>query len=85
MPPTKKLTISVSEAAELIGISRAQAYRCVKARQLRAVRLGRRIVIPVAAVEESLATPYVDDLALSCLPPSADMPGQEPQRPKLGS
>ena len=51
-----RLTITVEQAAELIGISRAQAYRCVKRGELRAVQLGRRIVGPVVAVEHLLGT-----------------------------
>jgi excisionase family DNA binding protein len=54
--PTNKLTLTVEEAARLIGISRAQAYRCVHSGQLKAVQLGRRIVVPVIAVEELLST-----------------------------
>jgi excisionase family DNA binding protein len=49
--------LTVEEAAHLIGISRAQAYRCIKRGQLRAVQLGRRLVVPVAAVEELLGIP----------------------------
>jgi excisionase family DNA binding protein len=47
---TAKLTLTVGEAAEVLGISRAHAYRCVKNGELRAVQLGRRLVVPVAAV-----------------------------------
>jgi excisionase family DNA binding protein len=50
----KKLTLTVGEAATLIGISRAQAYRCVRSGELKAVQLGRRIVVPIVAVEELL-------------------------------
>ena len=55
-PSSRKLTLTVEEAATLIGISRAQAYRCVRRGQLRAVQLGRRIVVPVVAIEELLST-----------------------------
>ena len=58
---TGKLTLTVEEAAHLIGISRAQAHRCVKRGQLRAVQIGRRIVVPVVAVEELLGTPVPRD------------------------
>ena len=54
--PTKKLTLTVEEAATIIGISRAQAYRCIRSGQIKAVQLGRRIVVPVVAVEELLST-----------------------------
>src|SRR5918994_904 len=41
-------TISVAQAAELLGVSRSAAYRAVAAGQLPALRLGRRIHIPTA-------------------------------------
>jgi excisionase family DNA binding protein len=41
-------TISVAQAAELLGVSRRAAYRAVAAGQLPALRLGRRIHIPTA-------------------------------------
>jgi excisionase family DNA binding protein len=44
LPPT----ISVAQAAELLGVSRSAAYRAVAAGQLPAPRLGRRIHIPTA-------------------------------------
>lgn len=60
-PRTSKLTLTVQEAAELIGISRAQAYRCVRSGQLKAVQLGRRIVVPIIAVEELLSMTVAPD------------------------
>jgi excisionase family DNA binding protein len=43
---TTRLTVTVSEAAELLGISRALAYELVARQQIPAIRLGHRIVIP---------------------------------------
>ena len=42
--------LAVSEAAELLGISRAHAYRLVACGDLPSVRLGRRVLIPVSAI-----------------------------------
>jgi excisionase family DNA binding protein len=44
----------VEEAAELIGISRAKAYECVRSGELKGVQLGRRVVIPRIALEQLL-------------------------------
>ena len=50
----RRLTYTVEEAAALIGISRAKAYKCVRSGELRSVHLGRRIVIPAVAIEDLL-------------------------------
>lgn len=39
------LTLSVEHAARLIGVSRATVYRMVRDGELRAVRVGRRVLI----------------------------------------
>lgn len=51
------VTVTVAEAAEMLGISRSSAYKCVRTGELRALRLGRRLVVPRAALEELLAGP----------------------------
>lgn len=42
-----RLTVTVEEAGELLGISRAHAYELVRRGELPSLRLGRRIVVPV--------------------------------------
>ena len=49
-----RLTLTVEEAAELLGISRTLAYELVTRRELPSVRLGRRIVVPRRALEALL-------------------------------
>ncbi|MDH3681511.1 MAG: helix-turn-helix domain-containing protein [Acidimicrobiia bacterium] len=44
-------TYTVDEAAAILGISRTTAYECVKSGELPSLRLRRRIVIPVTALE----------------------------------
>lgn len=61
MDDGKVLTISVSEAAEMLGVSRSTAYECVRTGQLRAVRIGRRVVVPKEAIAELLARAIVTD------------------------
>jgi excisionase family DNA binding protein len=46
------LACSVPEAARLLGISRAFAYELVARGELPHLRLGRRIVVPRAAIVE---------------------------------
>ena len=51
---TERRVWTVSEAARVLGISRAHAYELVARRELPHLRLGRRIVIPRQALDELL-------------------------------
>lgn len=42
---TDRMTISVDEAAKLLGISRSFAYELCARRELPVIRLGRRVVV----------------------------------------
>lgn len=60
-PPTlddraRSAVLSVSEAADALGISASHAYRLVRRGELPSVRLGRRLVVPRVAIERALAT-----------------------------
>lgn len=46
--PEGPATISVTKAAKLLGISRTTAYEAVRDGSLPAIRVRRRIVIPMA-------------------------------------
>lgn len=48
----ERLTLSIDEAAAMLGISRAHAYELVRRGELPRLRLGRRVVIPRKALEE---------------------------------
>lgn len=50
----EKLALSVTEAAKMLGISRNTAYAAIKDGDLPVIRLGRRVLIPVAALEKKL-------------------------------
>jgi excisionase family DNA binding protein len=50
-----RLTLDVPDAARLLGIGRAAAYEGVRRGEIPHVRIGGRILIPRAALEEMLA------------------------------
>lgn len=52
MPELNRLTLTVEEAAELLGISRGLAYELVKRGELPRLQLGRRVVVPRKALED---------------------------------
>ena len=49
-----RLTMTVSEMAHQLGISKPKAYELVKREDFPAVFIGKRIIIPVHALEEWL-------------------------------
>ena len=53
----KRLTLTVNEAAHLLGISRGLAYELARCGRLPVIRLGRRILIPRVALEKMLSRP----------------------------
>jgi excisionase family DNA binding protein len=50
-----KDTFTVTEAAEILRISRNSAYEAVNNKELPTIRFGRRFVIPRIALERLLA------------------------------
>lgn len=50
----ERLTLTVEEAVQLLGISRGLAYELVRRGELPSVHLGRRIVVPVRRLEAML-------------------------------
>jgi len=48
-------TLDVPEVAKLLGIGRDTAYEAVASGEIPSIRLGRRIVVPEAALERLLS------------------------------
>ena len=51
----EKVVMTVKECAEYLSISRPSAYQAVKRGEIPAIHIGRRILIPVAAIQKLLA------------------------------
>jgi len=52
-----KLTLSVEEAAKLLGIGRNLCYDRVKTGEIPVIKIGRRLLVPRSALEKLLANP----------------------------
>ena len=50
----EKLTLTITEAAQLLGISRTTAYELARQGKIPVLRLGKRLVVPKAALERML-------------------------------
>jgi excisionase family DNA binding protein len=49
-----KPTMQVDDVAKALGISRASAYEGVKTGDIPSIKIGRRVVVPTAAVRRML-------------------------------
>ena len=49
-------TLTVEEAAVVLGIGRGLAYEAARRGELPTLRLGRRLIVPVVALQRMLAT-----------------------------
>jgi len=56
MPDHECLTLSVPEAAQLLGVSRALAYQLVARGELPSLRLGKRLVVPRHVIDALLSS-----------------------------
>lgn len=54
MTTNQPLTLTVEQAAQVLGIGRSTAYELVRSGDLKHIRLRRRIVVPVAHLAERL-------------------------------
>lgn len=51
----ERLTLSIPEAAKVLGISRGLAYQLAKEGKIPVIRLGKRLVVPKLALEKLLS------------------------------
>ena len=65
---TDRQTLTVEEAAALLGIGRNSAYQAVAAGQIPVIRIGRRLLVPRAALERLLA--------VTSVPADGNLPGR---------
>ena len=52
--PVHRLTFTVEEAATALGISRAFAYEAVARGEIPCIRIGKRILVPLAGLNRLL-------------------------------
>lgn len=52
VPNPGPLLVSINEAAEMLGVSRRLTISLLDSGQLRSLKLGRRRMVPVAALHE---------------------------------
>ncbi|HMO11172.1 MAG TPA: helix-turn-helix domain-containing protein [Actinotalea sp.] len=60
LQPDERRVFRVVEAAPVLGISRSKLYEFIAAGEIRSIRIGRLRKIPVAAIDEFIASPESD-------------------------
>jgi excisionase family DNA binding protein len=49
-----KSTVTIEEAAPIIGVSRGSAYAAARSGEIPTLRIGKRLLVPVAALRRLL-------------------------------
>lgn len=52
----ERLTLTVEEAGKRLGIGRNGAYDAVRRGEIPTIKLGRRLLVPIAALDRMLDT-----------------------------
>lgn len=52
---TARKTMTIPEAAKVLGIGRNQGYEAATRGDIPTIRIGKRVLVPVAALEKMLA------------------------------
>ena len=55
MENTTRQTYTIAETGRLLGIGRNQAYAAAKAGEIPTIRVGKRLLVPKAALDRLLA------------------------------
>lgn len=60
MAQDTQIALTVAEAAQRLRISQVAAYRQIKAGQIPSVRVGRRLLVPAAWIDQLLEDAVAD-------------------------
>jgi excisionase family DNA binding protein len=50
----KRKTLTVTETAKVLGIGRNQCYEAIRRGELPTIKIGKRILVPLVALEQKL-------------------------------
>ena len=53
----ERLTMTVEEAAQALGVSRSLAYDAVRTGQIPSIKIGRRVLVPRSQLADMLHPP----------------------------
>ena len=79
-PEQEKATITVAEAGRRLGIGRNSAYEAARRGDIPAIRLGKRLVVPLRAFERMLTVELRTQLVASELVKRLQSDGADKRR-----
>jgi excisionase family DNA binding protein len=50
----ERRTLTITEASEALGVSRNKAYEAARSGEIPTIRIGKRLLVPVVALERML-------------------------------
>ncbi|WP_424950310.1 helix-turn-helix domain-containing protein [Deinococcus sp.] len=53
--PDSRRTRKPEEVGKILGIGRNQVYELIRSRELRSISVGRKLLVPLTAIDEFLA------------------------------
>lgn len=56
--PLQQPTLTPKEVAEILGLGRDNTYRLIKSEKLASIRVGRKLLVPTAALWDFLLIKY---------------------------
>jgi excisionase family DNA binding protein len=56
-PSKQRLTMTIPEAARKLGVGRNQGYIAAHSGQIPTIKIGKRLLVPIAALETNYAMP----------------------------
>lgn len=71
----ERMTVTVEEAAHLLGIGRQSAYQAARAGELPTIRLGRRLLVPRCKLDALLGLENDEGRPAGNGTPSENSPG----------
>jgi excisionase family DNA binding protein len=60
----ERQTLTIEEAARILGVGRSKAYEFARTGKIPAIRLGHKLLVPKAALEEFLRAARMPDAGL---------------------
>ena len=77
----EKLVYTVEETGRILGIGRSSAYEAIRTGQIPSIRIGRRLLVPMVAIERLLKAGRSATEGRRNVPVEGDLSDEQPTNP----